>query len=450
MNFEKLTTKFQQSANNSNILILLISLPIIYYFYLVNFFAVNIPYQDDYGTIIRFMNEYFEPTADKLSLLFSQTGNEHRLAFNRFVVLALYGLYGEVNFKFLIIIGNVALLLLFIMLFKVSKLHSKTTVFIFGAFLLFQPEHWESMTWAMAALSNYYVLLFALLSIYCLQWKNNTGFYLSILLAIIATYTNGNGLFVLYINLLSLIIDRTYFSKTKISSQYLSFHFAIYLILTILVTGLYFLNYTKTGHHQTIENILVIPLFFLKHFLLMLGSGFAFELSNLGIFVGVIILLSFGWLSYCQYFRHHPTLFYFILFIIISVLIASITRAGFGVLDQALSSRYRIYSILLILLLGLATIEQLEINYTIKNYFLWIIIGLSVMFNLYSVQKNTAFLIQHQAFLTTSIRHFALQEYSEFTAVTHAKNPERAINNLKSAINRGYYKIPKYYTERTH
>jgi len=465
MNFEKLTTKFQQAFSDAQslalgnenhvmlpyklgnyLIVLLTCFPIAYYFYLINLFAVNIPLQDDYGTMIRFMNNYFAPTADKLSLLFSQTGNEHRLAFNRFVVLGLYSIFNEVNFKLLIFIGNIGLLFLFILLFKISQLRSKLPVFIGCAFLLFQIEHWESMTWAMAALSNYYVLLFALLSIYCLQQKSVSGFYLSILLGIIATYTNGNGLFVLYINFMSLIID--YFSDRKATNllDMSRYYFVIYGITTAIVTLLYFLNYSKTGHHDAMSAIVIMPLFFIKHFLLMLGSGFALENPMIGIIVGITIVLLTSWLGYTQYFQRNPSLFYFLLFMLVSVLVASLTRAGFGVLEQALSSRYRLYSVLIVILLAVSILEHLEIYRLINRYILIIFIGLSISFSLYSFNKNTELLANRQHFLVTAIRHIVLREYTEFAKLTHAKDPKRVIDNLQQAIDHGYYQIPAQYS----
>jgi len=425
--------------------IVLICSPIIYYFYLLNVFAVNVPHQDDYSTILRFMNNYFAPSADKLSLLFTQTSTEHRLAFNRLVSLATYYLFDEVNFKFIIFIGNLSLIVIFSYLFKISNLKSKNSLFIVCAYLLFQTEHWESMTWAMAAISNYYVLLFSLLSIYYLHQKSVSGFYLSILFGIIATYTNGNGLFIFYINLVALIVEGISTAHTTDFVPIFPNNFVIYLLFTVVVTFLYFWTYTKTTHQDTIWLIFSNPLFFLKHFLLMLGSGFALDNISIGITVGILALSTTVWLGYKQYFLNNPNLFYFLLFIMSSILVASILRAGGGVLEQALSSRYKLYSVLIIVLLLLSMVEYLEKNNTLNRYLLGILVCLSISFSLYSFDKNNESLINRQKMLTTGIKHFAVQEYTEFATIIHAQRPEKTIPNLQRAINRGYYKIPKQY-----
>jgi hypothetical protein len=104
--------------------------------------------------------------------------NGHRPAFTRLIYALSYVLFEEINFRTLILIGNIGLALLLLLFFKILKVsHSKLFYFIPVPILLFQFQFWKNMTWVASALAHQYILLFTGLTFYFLSRKPNPGFY---------------------------------------------------------------------------------------------------------------------------------------------------------------------------------------------------------------------------------------------------------------------------------
>src|ERR1017187_10328490 len=85
-------------------------LPATVYFYIVNKYAVNIPSQDDYAAILDFLCHYKRAHGiDKFFMLFVQHG-EHRILSSRIVYVLYDSIFGNINFRNIIFIGNAQLL----------------------------------------------------------------------------------------------------------------------------------------------------------------------------------------------------------------------------------------------------------------------------------------------------------------------------------------------------
>jgi hypothetical protein len=140
----------------------LVSAPILFYYFCIFIFAVNIPFWDDYDSLRQHIAiSSSDSLQERISILFSQH-NEHRIAFNRIVFVLYDLLFQEINFKFLPLIGNSALLILFLFFYKSFSIAKDKPFFLVPiAWTLFQLENWRNMTWALASLSNLYVLCFA-------------------------------------------------------------------------------------------------------------------------------------------------------------------------------------------------------------------------------------------------------------------------------------------------
>ena len=130
---------------------LLALIPVISYVFLVVHFSVNIPILDDYDTVLAYLNT---PGSLRYQTLFEQH-NEHRVVWTRLVAEVFYDLFGQVDFRNLIYVGNLAFLLIFALLLKLFNLQKTPTIFFMPVpYLLFQPQAWENMTWATGALQK--------------------------------------------------------------------------------------------------------------------------------------------------------------------------------------------------------------------------------------------------------------------------------------------------------
>ena len=147
-------------------------LPFVVYVYYACSFSVNVPFWDDYGAVLAFMNNFVQAGAldAKLRLLFSQH-NEHRLVFNRVVLLAQYFLIGKIDFKSLMIFGDLGWIMTVLVFvfrykrkFRLPLLHLLPVPYVLLAFV-----QWENMFFATPSIQFYWFVLFSVVFFFCLM-----------------------------------------------------------------------------------------------------------------------------------------------------------------------------------------------------------------------------------------------------------------------------------------
>lgn len=171
---------------------LLISLPMLTYSLFVTHFSVNIPVSDDYDTILA---PFVFNDPDQYGL-FSQH-NEHRIVLTRSFAKFMYSVIGEIKFTYLIVVGNAALVILLpVFWVAYKKSASPNILFVPIVWMMFSMYSWENMTWATGSIQNFYILLFSFMAFFLWTQKKVWSYCLSIIPAILAVFTSGNGLLV--------------------------------------------------------------------------------------------------------------------------------------------------------------------------------------------------------------------------------------------------------------
>ncbi len=138
--------------------------------------------------------------------------------------------------------------------------------------LLFQPQFYENtITWAICALQHVPALFFAFATFYLLARPGVRSFLISLPLAFLATFSNGNGLAVLVAGMLVVLLRRDYRRAL------------IWLLFSILCGGLY--SYlSQFSAAEPVSANLTHPLRVLGGFFLMSGSmGLLFTRSLVGL-----------------------------------------------------------------------------------------------------------------------------------------------------------------------
>lgn len=408
-----------KEANINRVNYYLILLVGILYILTVLKYSVNMPYWDDYNAVIGFLNNYVEilgfwPTID----LILSHHNEHRIVFSRIVELVQFKLIGEVNFLYLIIIGNLGWFLVLAFLWKYASQRGVTTTqFLPVVLFMLSFNHYELMTWAMASISQYYQVLFSIVAIYFLV-TNKTIF--ALLFLIVSVFTVGGG--VVLIPLFSL-----YFLLKR---DWKNLGLTIGVSILVLLTYFVFLDYTKPGHHPSITETLLNPALLIAYVLSFIGSTLLTFMSGDAIyryavvFFGVFFLVLYAFIAKRLY-KNQPFLFWLILFIIATATLTGLSRAGFGV-GQALSSRYGIYSVLLLSVIYLAYLLEFRNK---KIYFIGLFLGLISFLTWFD--KGTDWLQSHQIMLQTSL---------VFPNETHAENALKKSDEL--GVFRGWKQVP--------
>ncbi len=350
-------------------------IPVVIYFSLVNKYAVNFPYQDDYNAILEFLTKFKLATGfDKLSLLVSQHG-DHRILHSRIVYVLYNGIFGKVNFRNLIFLGNLQLVIIFLFLIHfikqaVPKYWNIVSVVV--GFCIFDASSYENADFAMSGMQNYGVLMLFLASLYFYQKSGNKFLMLAALFEIICIFSSGNGMIGALCTTIILVLNREKI-KYMVSG-------AIFLVCS----GLYYFHYEKIPAMGVKDEPFSL-IRDVRFFLHMVGSHFSYE--N-GIPIGVCVLavlIALLPVSLKLKFRENTLPFISILgFLMGTVLSISVFRStqAMGELG-AYSSRYLIYSHLLMGLLFIFLWVKLE-----GKKWVWYASAAGVVMLLYAYQSN--------------------------------------------------------------
>lgn len=348
----------------------LIIVPIAYLIF-IYYHTTNNPLMDDYDAILKFLNTFVESKgiSSRIKLLFSQH-NEHRIFFVRLFSVLDYYIFGEVNFKYLILVGNFFWLLIIFLLFKHFQSFRKSYyLFIPVIFILFSPTHPSIMTWAMTSIQQYSQILFSLLAIYFFSKEINTNyvttsFLLGIIFLTFSNFTGGGGIALSFTILLMFLISKS-FKK-----------FSYVLITSISISYIYFvtLEYNKM-HTNNLFEILINFGRLTKFFFFFIGSLISIKI--LAFIISITLLNLFLYLSYKRYYKKNSFLFYSIVYIYITASLVSLGRSHLGA-DYALSNKYSIYSILLLSIIYISFIHNGYFRKKNLLYAIFLIISISL------------------------------------------------------------------------
>jgi hypothetical protein len=384
------------------ILSLILFLPVLIYFTVWNYYAINIPKWDDHA-LKSFIEEYARATnfQQKIQALFRQH-NEHRIATTRFFAWLDFSVFGHLNYRHLMTVGNVLLIGIVPLWYELLTKNKKPLFALVPVpFLLLTLAFWENMYWGMAAIQNFGVVTLALWTLYLCINPKVLPFTLSLLLAGVTILTSGNGLLVLPLGALLLFLTR---NRKR---------FALWTIIAAGEVFCYFYWYAKPETNPASK-----ASFFqlVKGYMAFLGS-FAecipitdnlracFLLGVVLFLVAVSIAFTtlFGILKnkYSNKFERFTDLFCLgaILFILGTALIVVYGRAGFG-LEVLITSRYKIYSVLLLIVAYLYIV--IPIRGSFLSPYITAIVFLAVTFNVFSYHYHLVDAYNLRKELTTS------------------------------------------------
>lgn len=150
--------------------------------------TVNGPFCDDILTILRPIN-----SLEKHGLLsfiheLALPHNEHSVSSLKLISAVYYRVFSEVNFQWLCILGSLSLILIPVVLSEKNYM-----LLCMLGLLFLTPRVNGSSLWAMAAITNFSVILFFALSLKTLEF-HNIKYSISLPLLFLCVLTQGNGL----------------------------------------------------------------------------------------------------------------------------------------------------------------------------------------------------------------------------------------------------------------
>lgn len=393
---------------------------------------------DDLDAVIRTGTAMFKSTwTEKISLVFARH-NEHRIVLNKGLDLLQLTLSGQVNLKHQLMIGNCFLVAIFLITayFYYNYVSTNWYLFLPAPLLIFNLKSYEAFLWPMVSIQTMGVILFALVSFIILFKRNDAmswrRFLFAFTTAAIATYTCGNGFVTLLLGFAGLLTGR-YPYKFSV----------LWLLLSVVLLGFYFQGYQQIAEHpKPVDAILTGTPDLLGHFFVLLGSPYWISgMFRLPVSIGAGFLTLSAILYYFipkGLFKINPICFYFLLFLVLSCAITSLTRSGFGV-HQAFSVRYHVYSLLTALFVYFSVLTLFHNKNTIITYVAaFAILGSSVSYSL-----ARAFNLQAVKDMSFSLEYGSFSYYVRNRPAFAYPDQGFALRSIKESDSLGVYKYPR-------
>ncbi len=307
---------------------LLLAAPAIAFYVVLLETAVNVPYLDDYDTILRF----FEGERSISELLAPHV--EHRLAGVRIVSGATLALTGEIDFRLLALVGNLGVFatafVLYLSFRPKAGRPGKALAFVPASWFLFQPQYWDSFFWATSALSNLWVLPISGLAFIALLHRGPVMVTIAMALAAVAALTQANGLLCLPLGLVLLAFQR----RGRATGFWIAFGLAL--------GGLYASGLAlPDGHPGSLAALGRGPV--ILYALNFLGAAGGFGIPSVSTAVGLAIAVSAVVLAPSAMARN-PALYALLLLVAASAVLNGLGREFISGPDYALgATRYRFY-----------------------------------------------------------------------------------------------------------
>lgn len=401
-------------------------LPVAVYLRVWDYYAVNIAKWDDHA-LKRTLLDYIasEGPLGILRVLSAQH-NEHRIFLTRLIAILDYSWYGQLDYRHLMFAGNLLLLSVIILWWRLLK-HNGKTLFALLPVALIWPTlaHWENMYWGMASIQNFGVVALGAIAVYWCM-KGSWGYYAAgILLAALSAFSSGNGLLILPIVTLVLFLSRE--NKKGI----------IAAASVVLVLALYFGSYHQPDYNaKAPAGVWAL----VKGFMAFLGS-FAEVFPVKGrqdtsvVFGFILFLVSISIVSttlfrlvrnqYAERYSKTTDAFCLcmMLFILGTAAVVVWGRAGSGI-EVLLTSRYKIYSFLLLITAYLFIVIPIR-----GSFYHPYVSGVAVLCLLFNVFSYHYYLVD-----AYNLRKFMVTSYFNSVYDNKALNPFTADTSMSRGL----------------
>lgn len=320
---------------------IILFLPVI--LYLVYSIRLSSPvfFADDFHLLKPLVLFRDSPTfAEKWQWLYQQH-NEHRIIFPRLLTLLDYWLEGHINWITLSFVANliwVATLFFFWQGFRTLAL--PLWMFLPVPLLLFQPQAFDNVNWSISILQQSDILFWYSLFVFLFARES---YRWAALVAIVATFTHGNGIFTFAIGLFFLLSRRQWKAS------------AWWTVLMFVIAAVYFIGFQK-GQQASFGKSLADPVRLVSSFFAFFGSLTPVFSREAGwavgagfVFIGLIVIAVLPSLinSFTGKARQIPVferqLLGTLMYLVITGALVAVSRSWGGI-DGIMAPRYQHYA----------------------------------------------------------------------------------------------------------
>jgi hypothetical protein len=333
--------------------------PILIFYSYLFYTSRNIPLTDDYDAGLKFANRLVQihGFSERLIYFIGAQHNEYKILVGHGLVWLQLALTGHINFAVLSALGNVSVLFLGIILWKMFlpdvNLERRLALFLPVSLILFQYQYVETLNWPLPGVATLPVVTCAIGSIYLLGRRTRGTFVSGLALMMLGIAALGNGFLIVPVGMLMLVIGRMYA------------RLAAWTLAAALCALMYAYHYkavaTQSPTHHSLLVVLMHPQF--VYLLGFLGSAGRFPVRPGAVVLGTALFVFFGWMIRRGYLKQEPVVGYCLLFLLLTGIGVSGIRSDLG-LAQSVASRYRIYSDLLLIFAWFAFVKTSRMDET--------------------------------------------------------------------------------------
>ncbi|MEH6592413.1 MAG: hypothetical protein V7746_19260 [Halioglobus sp.] len=348
-----------------------------FYFAYLYQHAINVPLADDIYDILQPLEQASraENIKSALQSLYQQH-TDHRTIASRLVYGATYLTTGEVNFRTLNFLANLALPLLLLALYLMSSgTRHRLLVLLPAALFLLQLRAYGITFWAMASFAYFYVFVYGFFCLIFLHDPDRRRFFGALIVAMLASFTLASGQTIWLLGLASLA-QQAMVRRSLPRSYLLWWSLAAIITLLLWRVG----QDARISPAILLENFFHAPGHYVLYTFTLLGS--AVSASSVGaaaaaggLMLGILVVSTMSrWREYdlrielCCWF------------IVLSVATMVLGR-GFTSVDYALSSRYSFPSVLMLASIWMLLASRLRLG---RLSVLLPVIALALLYNAYS------------------------------------------------------------------
>ena len=317
----------------------------------------NLPMLDDYPVFLGFILHLKQaPRLGSKLLLFLTTQHfEYKLIVPEAIATLQCALTGHVNFEFLIVLGNLAVLGLLWLLWRncfatEHNLTRRLILFLPICYLLLSLNYAEAVDLAEFGLQIGLTIFLAFASVHFLIRPDRRALLLACLCALLASLCNANGLLLAPIGLLILWPRRK------------PLHFSLWIVTLTLAAGIYAFHYVRPtmaadGMHTPLPQK---TLFYLSFLGAAVENMSRFPIKCAAIALGLLCIAIFVHAGRTRFYRSNPFTFYTTLWCLLTAVMVTQGRSGLGI-ALSLSLRYKIYSDLLLIFCYIYAVSRLDV-----------------------------------------------------------------------------------------
>lgn len=393
--------------------------------------AINVPYADDVEDVLQFMNTVAQTSgfAATFDVFFAQF-NEHRTIATRVMYWSSHALGGEINFRWLVFITNLALPLVLLMFFHALRGQPyRAWILLPAACVLFGIRPYMVQFWTMSGYAYMYVLAFGFAALLCLRGVTPARFAGAAGFAILATFSLASGQLAWAVGLVSLLHQALVLRS--VSWRYP----ACWALVAVAVLVLYRVGYQATSTlDPVIADVMSNPWHYIAYYLALLGSAFSETNEALAIGGGFVLGLVVAACLLLRWRREDVEVELFAIYLAVSIAAMTAGRAFVTEVSYALSARYAIPSVMLlacvVVLLGRALMTSRPVVF--KGQLVLVALALAFWLSTFALYRPDL-----QKMLQMQVGNF---NGGHYWTINLPREESRAI--VEESIARGIYRPP--------